>query len=151
MRELTRKAGERIQTVVSHLLALGNTMHKNLPEEEKKGKMNTLMINGLLKFMTGQNKTSLDKTIDDVNREQKKVSWEKFMTGVVKNESVHGYPTTALNYNDSIGMTTRLFNVDIRAGLHVGTVSELVHQGLHFDDDYKLGRKKAEAERQNIT
>ena len=24
--------------------------------------------------------------------------------------------------------------------MHVGTVSELVHQGLHLDDDYRLGR-----------
>ena len=62
------------------------------------------------------------------------------MIGVVKNESVHGYPTTALSYNDSTGMTTRLFNVDTRAGLHVGTVSDLVHQGLHLDDDVRLGR-----------
>ena len=91
MRGLTRKAGERIQTVRSHLMALGKIMHKDLPEEEKKGKINTLMINGLLKFTTGQTKTSLAETIDDVNREQKKVSWEKFMAGVVKNESVHGY------------------------------------------------------------
>ena len=45
MRGLTRKAGERIQTVMSHLSALGNTMHKNLPEEEKKRKINMLMIN----------------------------------------------------------------------------------------------------------
>ena len=37
-------------------------------------------------------------------------------------------------------MTTRLFNVDTRAGLHVGTVSDLVHQGLHLDDDVRLGR-----------
>ena len=58
----------------------------------------------------------------------------------MKNESVHGYPTTALSYNDSTGMTTRLFNVDTRPGLHVGTVSELVHQGLHLDNNYKLGR-----------
>ena len=36
MRGLTRKAGERIQTVMSHLLALGNTMHKNLSEVEKR-------------------------------------------------------------------------------------------------------------------
>ena len=98
------------------------------------------MINGLLKFTTGQTKTSLAETIDDINRQQKKVSWEKFMTGVMKNESVHGYPTTALSYNDSTGMTTRLFNVDTRAGLHVGTVSDLVHQGLHLDDDCRLGR-----------
>ena len=42
--------------------------------------------------------------------------------------------------NDSTGMTTRLFNVDTRAGLHVGTVSDLVHQGLHLDDDVRLGR-----------
>ena len=47
---------------------------------------------------------------------------------------------TALSYNDGTGMTTRLFNVDTRAGLHVGTVGELVHQGLHLNDDYKLGR-----------
>ena len=47
---------------------------------------------------------------------------------------------TALSYNESTGMTTRLFNVDTRARLHVGTVGELVHQGLHLDDDYKLGR-----------
>ena len=140
MRGLTRKAGERIQTVMSHLLALGNTMHKNLPEEEKTGKINTLMINGLLKFTTGQTKTSLAETVDDVNREQKKVPWEKFMTGVVKNESVHGYPTTALSYNEASGMTTRLFNVDTRAGQHVGTVGELVHQGLNLDEDYSLGR-----------
>ena len=39
MRGLTRKAGERIQTVMSHLLVLGKIMHKNLPEEEKKGKI----------------------------------------------------------------------------------------------------------------
>ena len=74
MRGLTRKAGERIQTVMSHLLVLGNIMHTNLPKEEKKGKINMLMINGLLKFTTGQTKTSLAETIDDVNREQKKVS-----------------------------------------------------------------------------
>ena len=37
-------------------------------------------------------------------------------------------------------MTTRLFNVDKRARLHVGTVSDLVHQGLHLDDDCRLGR-----------
>ena len=96
-------------------MALGKIMHKNLPEEEKHGKINTLMINGLLRFTTGQTKTSLAETIDDVKREQKKVPWEKFMTGVVKNESVHGYPTTALSYNDGTGMTTRLFNVDTRA------------------------------------
>ena len=48
-------------------------MHKKLPEEEKQGKINTLMINGLLRFTTGQTKTSLAETIDDVNREQKKV------------------------------------------------------------------------------
>ena len=59
---------------MSHLLALGKIMHKNLPEEEKKGKINTLMINRLLKFTTGQTKTSLAETIDDVSREQKKVS-----------------------------------------------------------------------------
>ena len=140
MRGLTRKAGERIQTVMSHLLALGNTMHKNLSEEEKNGKINTLMINGLLKFTTGQTKTNLAETVDDVNREQRKVLWEKFMNGVVKNESVHGYPTTALSYNEASGMTTRLFNVDTRAGLHVGTVGELVHQGLNLDEDYSLGR-----------
>ena len=39
-------------------------------------------------------------------------------------------------------MTTRLFNVDTRAGLHVGTVSDLVHQGLHLDDDVRLGRNR---------
>ena len=60
MRGLTRKARERIQTVMSHMLALGNKM-------------------------------------------------------------------TVLSYNESTGMTTRLFNVDTRAGLHVGTVGELVH------------------------
>ena len=38
------------------------------------------MINRLLKFTTGWTKTSLAETTDDVNREQKKVSWEKFMT-----------------------------------------------------------------------
>ena len=140
MRGLTRKAGDRLHTVMSHLMALGQIMHKNLPEEEKQGKINTLMINGLLRFTTGQTKTSLAETIDDVNREQKKVSWEKFMTGVVKNESVHGYPATALSYNDGTNATTRLFNVDTRAGLHVGTVSDLVHQGLHLDDDVRLGR-----------
>ena len=115
-------------------------MHKNLSEDEKSGKINTLMINGLLKFTTGQTKTNLAETVDDVNREQKKVPWEKFMNGVVKNESVHGYPTTALSYNEASGMTTRLFNVDTRAGLHVGTVGELVHQGLNLDEDYSLGR-----------
>ena len=62
------------------------------------------------------------------------------MTGFVKNESVHGYPTTAQSYNDSTGMTTRLFNVDTRAGLHIDNVSDLVHQGLHLDDDGRLGR-----------
>ena len=62
------------------------------------------------------------------------------MTGVMKNESVHGYPTTTLSYNNSTGMTTRLFNVDTRAGLHIGTVSDLVHQGLHLDNDGRLGR-----------
>ena len=33
-----------------------------------------------------------------------------------------------------------MFNVDTRAGLQVGTVSDLVHQGLHLADDYRLGR-----------
>ena len=47
-----------LQTAMSYLLALGNTMHKNLPDEEKQGKINTLMINGLLRFTTGQTKTS---------------------------------------------------------------------------------------------
>ena len=73
MRGLTRKAGDRLHTVMSHLMALGKIMHKNLPEEEKQGKINTLMINGLLKFTTGHTKTSLAETIDDVNREQRKV------------------------------------------------------------------------------
>ena len=63
MRGLTRKTGEKIQTVMSHLMALGKIMHKNLPEEEKQGKINTLMINGLRKFTTGQTKTSLGETI----------------------------------------------------------------------------------------
>ena len=48
--------------------------------------------------------------VHDRSREKRERSWV-FMT--------------ALSYNDSTGMTTRLFNVDTRAGLHVGTVSDL--------------------------
>ena len=37
MRGLTRKAGDRLHTFMSHLMALGHFMHNNLPEEEKQG------------------------------------------------------------------------------------------------------------------
>ena len=67
----------------------------------------------------------------------------KIHEGVMKNESVHGYPTTALSYNDLTGMTMRLFNVDTRAGLHVGTVSDLVHQGLHLGRNTLLEESKS--------
>ena len=127
LKKLKREKGDRIQTVMSHLQALANTKFRALPDEEKVGKINDTMIRGLIAFTAGQTRQLLQETVDETRREKKTVSWERYMKGIVKHESIHGLPETDLSWDSETNKDTKLFNVSARPEVRPSSIGRAVN------------------------
>ena len=102
MGTLTRQVGESINQSMSHLKALAETMYAHQNQHERQASVNRLMMDGLINFTMGNTREEVLGTMEYTKSNKKSIDWVKMLTAVVVAENVHGLPTEALQFNQSI-------------------------------------------------
>jgi len=139
IRQLARNPGEKIRTVMSHLLALAQTLYKKYSPDQKAPLVEKLMVTGLLNFTTGQTRLELQSALENCRRDNRTVSWEKLLEGVTRSESIHGLPLTPLGIATPMQQQIMTFNVNTRPRTGLGTVGQPVNTGLDYSWNQSTG------------
>ena len=112
LNKLERKTGESLQTVMSHLLAIVNSLYNDIAEPEKGHSISRLMVNGLLTFTTGRTNLDLANTIETNKRLKRPIDWERLLEKATIAEKVNGMPTQSLPFATPGNQSTVLYHVN---------------------------------------
>jgi hypothetical protein len=110
--KLERKRGESLQAVMSHLLAIVNSMYHDTEEPEMTHNINRLMIKGLLAFTVGKTNQDLTTAIEHCKRQKKVVNWERLLEKATLAERIYGAPTQELTFLEDDDTPALLYNVN---------------------------------------
>ena len=112
LNKLERKSGESLQTVMSHLLAIVNSLYNDIAEPEKGHSISRLMVNGLLTFTTGRTNLDIANTIETNKRLKRPIDWERLLEKATIAEKVNGMPTQTILFATPGNQSAVLYHVN---------------------------------------